>query len=254
MSRGEADARFLNMNCKPEEFDNPASDAMDVGGTSAAGLGLAGPRTKTVVVVEDDRNLREQLVKILNLANGIRCVWACPNGEEALRVVPQTRPDVVLMDIGLPWMSGIDCVPRLKEKMPDLQIIILTVYEDTESIFRALKAGADGYLVKSSSPGKLLEAIRDVSKGGAAMSSSIARKVVQYFHPSTRAGHGKPSTPDDLSPREREVLDLLASGYIYKEIGDKLGIRTETVRTHVKNICEKMHVRNRVEAVARHRQ
>lgn len=240
------------MSRKPEESSNHAS-ATTVGGRSVAGLGLAGPTTKAVVVVEDDRGLREQLVKILNLANGIRCVWACPNGEEALRVVPQRRPDVVLMDIGLPGMSGIDCAAKLKEKLPDLQIIILTVYEDTESIFRALKAGADGYLIKSSSPVKLLEAIQDVSKGGAAMSSPIARKVVQYFHLLPRAGNGKNSTSDDLSPREREVLDLLASGYIYKEIGDKLGIRTETVRTHVKNICEKMHVRNRVEAVARHR-
>jgi DNA-binding NarL/FixJ family response regulator len=241
------------MSSKPEEIDRPETGAMNVGGASAAGLGLAGPTTKTVVVVEDDRGLREQLVKILNLAEGIQCVWACPNGEEAVRVVPQRRPDVVLMDIGLPGMSGIDCVATLKERLPWVQFIMLTVYEDTESIFRALKAGADGYLVKSSPPDKLLEAIQDVSKGGAAMSSPIARKVVQYFHPLHRAGNRKTSTPEDVSLREREVLDLLSSGYIYKEIGDKLGIQTETVRTHVKNICEKMHVRNRVEAVARHR-
>ena len=214
-----------------------------------AGLDVADFATKSVVVVEDDRGLREQLVKILNSAVGIQCVGACASGEDALRVVPLKKPEVVLMDIGLPGMSGIDCVGDLKEKLPALQIIMLTVYEDTESIFRALKAGADGYLVKSSPPAKLLEAIRDVSKGGAAMSSPIARKVVQHFHQSRPAGAGV----EDLSPREREVLDLLASGYIYKEIGDKLGIRVETVRSHVKNICEKMHVRNRVEAVARHR-
>jgi DNA-binding NarL/FixJ family response regulator len=168
-----------------------------------------------------------------------------------MRVVPLRRPNVVLMDIGLPGMSGIDCAARLKEKMPSIQIIMLTVYEDTESIFRALKAGADGYLIKSSRPAKLLEAIQDVSKGGAALSSPIARKVVQHFHQLRPARAGKTSTVEDLSPREREVLDLLASGYIYKEIGDKMGICVETVRTHVKNICEKMHVRNRVEAVAR---
>lgn len=207
--------------------------------------------SKSVIIVEDDRGLREQLVKILNLAEGIQCVGTCPTSEEALRVVPLRRPNVVLMDIGLPGMSGIDCVAKLKEKLPGIQIIMLTVYEDTESIFRALKAGADGYLVKSSPPAKLLEAIQDVSKGGAALSSPIARRVVQHFHRLRPDGAGKTSSAEELSPREREVLDLLASGYIYKEIGDKMGICVETVRTHVKNICEKMHVRNRVEAVAR---
>jgi DNA-binding NarL/FixJ family response regulator len=204
---------------------------------------------RSVIVVEDDAGLREQLVKILNSAPGICCVGACPSAEEALRVIPARKPDVVLMDIRLPAMSGIDCVAALKPILPALQIIMLTVYEDSESIFRALKAGASGYLVKSSPPAKLLEAIVDVSKGGAPMSSPIARKVVQHFHLAGPA----PSRAQELSPREGEVLDLLASGYIYKEIGDKLGIGTETVRTYVKNICEKMHVRSRLEAVARHR-
>jgi DNA-binding NarL/FixJ family response regulator len=204
---------------------------------------------KTVMVVEDDNGLREQLVKILNSAAGIRCVGACPSGEEALRLVPTKKPDVVLMDIRLPGMSGIDCVVELRQILPTLQIIMLTVYEDSESIFRALKAGAAGYLVKSSPPPKLLEAIVDVSKGGAPMSSPIARKVVQHFH----AVGPAPGPAQELSPREREVLDLLSSGYIYKEIGDKLGISSETVRTYVKNICEKMHVRSRLEAVGRHR-
>jgi DNA-binding NarL/FixJ family response regulator len=205
--------------------------------------------SKSVIVVEDDGGLREQLVKILNSAPGIRCAGACTSGEEAVRLVPVRKPDVVLMDIRLPGMSGIDCVADLKHLMPALQIIMLTVYEDSESIFRALKAGANGYLVKSSPPSKLLEAIVDVSKGGAPMSSPIARKVVQHFHLSGPAA----TRGDDLSPREREVLDLLSSGYIYKEIGDKLGIAVETVRTYVKNICEKMHVRSRLEAVAKHR-
>jgi DNA-binding NarL/FixJ family response regulator len=153
------------------------------------------------------------------------------------------------MDIRLPGMSGIECVAELKQLLPSLQIIMLTVYEDSESIFRALKAGAAGYLVKSAPPAKLLEAIEDVSKGGAPMSSHIARKVVQHFH----VAGPTPSRSEELSPREREVLDLLASGYIYKEIGDQLGISPETVRTYVKNICEKMHVRSRLEAVGRHR-
>src|SRR5258708_1805643 len=177
---------------------------------------------KSVIVVEDDKGLREQLVKILNSAPGIRCVGACTTGEEALRVVPVKKPDVVMMDIRLPGMSGIECVAELKQILPALQIIMLTVYEDSESIFRALKAGANGYLVKSSPPPKLLEAILDVSKGGAPMSSPIARKVVQHFHLLRPAGAG--TGAEELSPREHEVLDLLACGYIYKEIGDKLGI------------------------------
>lgn len=204
---------------------------------------------KSVVVVEDVSGLREQLVKILNSSQGIRCVGACASAEDALRLIPSKKPDVVLMDIRLPGMSGIDCVAELKQLLPSLQIIMLTVYEDSESIFRALKAGAAGYLVKSGPPAKLLEAIEDVSKGGAPMSSHIARKVVQHFHVTGPA----PSRSEELSPREREVLDLLASGYIYKEIGDKLGISPETVRTYVKNICEKMHVRSRLEAVGKHR-
>jgi DNA-binding NarL/FixJ family response regulator len=204
---------------------------------------------KSVIVVEDVSGLREQLVKILNSGPGIRCIGACASAEDALRVIPAKRPDVVLMDIRLPGMSGIDCVAELKQLLPAVQIIMLTVYEDSESIFRALKAGAAGYLVKSGPPSKLLEAIEDVSKGGAPMSSHIARKVVQHFHLTGPA----PSRGEDLSPREREVLDLLSSGYIYKEIGDKLGISPETVRSHVKNICEKMHVRSRVEAVGKHR-
>jgi DNA-binding NarL/FixJ family response regulator len=218
--------------------------------TPAAAVTLPGIMTRSVIVVEDDGGLREQLVKILNSAPGVRCVGACPSAEAALALIPARKPDVVLMDIRLPAMSGIDCVAALKQMLPTLQIIMLTVYEDSESIFRALKAGASGYLVKSSPPAKLLEAIVDVSKGGAPMSSHIARKVVQHFHLAGPA----PACGQDLSPREREVLDLLASGYIYKEIGDKLGIGTETVRTYVKNICEKMHVRSRLEAVARRRQ
>lgn len=203
---------------------------------------------KSVVIVEDDRGLREQLIQILNTAPDIRCMGAFGSAEEALQhLSAKLRPDVVLMDIKLPGMSGIDCVAELKRLLPELQIIMVTVYEDSERIFRALKAGASGYLVKSSPPSQLLEAIRDVFRGGAPMSSHIARKVVQHFH---MVGPS-PQEAEDLSPREREVLDLLASGYIYKEIGDKLNIGVETVRTYVKNICQKMHVRNRLEAVAK---
>jgi DNA-binding NarL/FixJ family response regulator len=203
---------------------------------------------KKVAIVEDDRGLREQLAQILGAARDVRFAGACASGEEALERIHLLQPDVVLMDIKLPGMSGIECVAHLKRALPSLQIIMLTVYEDSESIFRALKAGADGYLVKSSPPEVLLEAIDDVRRGGSPMSSHIARKVVRHFQlvgPSAKES-------ENLSPREQEVLNLLSMGYIYKEISDQLGIGTETVRTYVKNICEKMHVRNRVEAVARH--
>jgi DNA-binding NarL/FixJ family response regulator len=203
--------------------------------------------SKKVAIVEDDRGLREQLAQILGSARDLRFVGACASGEEALDRIHILQPDVVLMDIKLPGMSGIDCVPHLKRALPSVQIIMLTVYEDSERIFRALKAGADGYLVKSSPPEVLLEAIDDVQRGGSPISSHIARKLVRHFHlmgPS-------PEDSENLSPRELEVLNLLSSGYLYKEISEQLGIGLETVRTHVKNICEKMHVRNRVEAVAR---
>jgi DNA-binding NarL/FixJ family response regulator len=204
---------------------------------------------KTVVIVEDDRPLREELVRILNTAPDIVCLGAVGSAEDALQVIPRRPPDVVLMDIKLPKMSGIDCAAELKKALPHVAIIMLTVYEESTQIFRALRAGASGYLVKSSPPQRLFAAIRDVQEGGAPLSSHIARQVVQHFHEEgrlAREAHG-------LSPRETEVLDLLASGYIYKEIADRLQIGLETVRTYVKNICTKMHVRSRVEAVARHR-
>ncbi|EEF63123.1 response regulator [Pedosphaera parvula] len=204
---------------------------------------------KSVVVVEDDRGLREQLVQILETASDIKCFGAFASAEEALPQILDRNPDVVLMDIKLPGMSGIQCVAEIKKVTPAMQVIMVTVYEDSERIFRALKAGANGYLVKSSPPEQLLEAIRDVYKGGAPMSSHIASKVVKHFH----LIGSSPREAENLSPREQEVLELLALGFIYKEIGDKLNIGTETVRTYVKNICQKMHVRSRLEAVAKHR-
>ncbi len=202
---------------------------------------------KSVIVVEDDRGLREQLVKIIKGASDINCVGSYSSAEDALPEILSNKPDVVLMDIKLPRMSGIDCVTEIKRTSPGIQVIMVTVYEDSEYIFRALKAGASGYLVKSGPPKQLLEAIRDVHSGGSPMSSHIARKVVDHFHllgPSSVQG-------ENLSPREREVLDLLAAGLLYKEIASQLNISITTVRTHVINICEKLHVRNRVEAVAK---
>lgn len=204
---------------------------------------------KSVVVVEDDRGLRDQITRILDLAPDINCSGVYMSAEESLPQIIKIRPDVVLMDIKLPGMSGIQCAAEIKKSFPDIQIIMVTVYEDSERIFRALKAGANGYMIKSDLPDQLLEAIRDVHAGGAPMSSSIARKVVKHFH---LVGVSTEES-DNLTSREREVLELLAQGLIYKEIGDKLNIAVTTVRTHVQKICSKMHVRSRMEAVAKRR-
>lgn len=206
------------------------------------------PKT-SVVIVEDKVALSKQLQLILAQAPDIECLYVVESGEEALRRIPQSPPDVVLMDIELPGISGIECVGVLKSKLPNTEILMLTVYADSDHVFRALKAGASGYLVKSSPPEELFKAIRDIESGGSAFSAHIARKVVQYFSGSTPSG----GTEEALSPRETEVIELLASGYISKEIADQLNISVETVRTHIKRICIKMQVRNRMEAVAKHR-
>jgi DNA-binding NarL/FixJ family response regulator len=204
---------------------------------------------KTVAIVEDDPQLRDQIVEILGKAPDIKCVGAFVSGEEAVKKIPLLRPDVVLMDIKLPGMSGIECVARLKKLEPSLQIIMVTIYQDSERIFEALKVGANGYLVKSAPPSQLLEAVRDVKIGGAPLSTHIARKVVEHFRDLIGGQHDD----ENLSPREQQVLTLLSSGFIYKEIADQLGIAVPTVRTYVANICDKMHVRNRIEAVAKRR-
>jgi DNA-binding NarL/FixJ family response regulator len=203
---------------------------------------------RRVAVVEDDAGLRQQLEQILKSAEQATCVGSYSSAEEALEGIPVAQPDVILMDIRLPGISGIECVARLRKDLPGAHVIMLTIYEDSDQIFRALQAGADGYLVKSSPTKTLLEAIDDVYEGGSPMSSHIARKVVRQFR---QEGPGKSET-ENLAPREREVLDLLASGYVYKEIADQMGIGTETVKTYVKGICKKLHVRNRIEAVARY--
>jgi DNA-binding NarL/FixJ family response regulator len=205
---------------------------------------------KRVAIVEDDGGLRAQLECILASSPGVVCVGAYASAEKALPELRRVRPDVILMDIKLPGMSGIECVVQIRDDLPATHVIMLTVYEDSERIFQALQAGADGYLVKSSPAEVLLAAIEDVHRGGAPMSSNIARKVVRQFRqfgPSTDELKG-------LAPREREVLDLLACGFVYKEIADQMGIGSETVRTYVKSICRKLHVRNRLEAVARYGQ
>jgi DNA-binding NarL/FixJ family response regulator len=201
----------------------------------------------TVSIVEDSEQVRNTLGRLINRVPGFQCAGQHANAEAALQAIPQEKPDVVLMDINLPGMNGVECVRRLKQVAPDIQVIMLTVYEDTDTIFDALAAGASGYLLKRTSRDELLAALKDVHQGGSPMTAHIARKVVQSFQ---RAG---PSTQpaENLSPREQEVLDLLAKGFLYKEIAEKLGISYETVHTYIRRIYEKLHVRTRTEAVAK---
>jgi len=203
---------------------------------------------RSIAIVEDDAGIRDNLVALLNASPGYRCIGVCPSAEDARVQIPHWKPDVVLMDINLPKMSGIECVARLKARMPDLLVLMLTVYEDGNSIIRALKAGANGYLIKRVANDKLLEAIDEVCTGGAPMSCHIARKVVQFFH---EAGPS-PEVSENLSPRETEILELLVAGSFFKEIADRLGISGETVRTHVNHIYRKLHVRSRTEAVVKY--
>ena len=201
----------------------------------------------TVSIVEDNEKLRGTLARVLNRADGYRCVSQHGSAEDALKELPQVRPNVVLMDINLPGMNGVECVRQLKPLLPETQIMMLTVYEDTENIFNALAAGAGGYLLKRTSSKELLEAIQEVCRGGSPMTMHIARKVVQSFQKSPSALQAT----EALSEREQQVLDLLSQGLIYKEIADKLGISYETVHTYIRRIYEKLQVRTRTEAVAK---
>lgn len=199
----------------------------------------------TVAIVEDNGTICASLERVIGAADDLRWVGSSRNAEHALRTIPQQNPDVVLMDIELPGLSGIECTARLKRLRPGLRILILTVYKDHDQIFRALEAGASGYLLKRSSTDEILRAIRDVKEGGAPMTAEIAAKVVQSFHkPAPAAG-----SVQNLTAREAEILGLLARGYVAKEIADQLGISYETVRGHLANIYEKLHVRSRTEAV-----
>ena len=202
----------------------------------------------SVSIVDDETSLRQSIATFIDGSPGFRCVSAYGNAEAALRGLPADRPDVVLMDIHMAGMNGIECVQRLKALRPELQILMLTVYEDTDQIFKALAAGASGYLLKRVPPSKLLEAIGEVQAGGSPMSSSIARKVVASFQ------KADPATDKDalLSPREQMVLDCLSKGLTYKQISDQMGISVTTIRTYLRRIYEKLHVRSRSEAVARY--
>src|SRR6516162_7901725 len=202
----------------------------------------------TVSIVDDEKGLRQSIMTFLNGSPGFKCISVYSNAESALKGLPGEKPDVVLMDINLGGMNGIECVERLKADAPAMQVLMLTVYEDTDQIFKALAAGAAGYLLKRSSPTKLLQAIREVQAGGSPMSSSIARKVVASFQKSKQSGEKEVH----LSPREEAVLNCLAKGLTYKQIADQLEISIDTIRTYLRRIYEKLHVQSRTEAVAKY--
>ncbi len=207
--------------------------------------------TITVCIVDDNKDIRSALEQIIIMSDGYRLLGSFSSAEEAIEKIPALGPQVVLMDINLGGMSGIECVRQLKPMHPDILYMMCTVYEEDEKIFEALSAGANGYILKKTAPGKLLEAIKELSEGGAPMSSQIARKVVTAFR--SRSVADGPVQDDKainiLSSREREILEHLSKGLLYKEIANNLFISPETVRKHVYHIYEKLHVNNRVEAV-----
>lgn len=201
----------------------------------------------SISIVEDDAGLRAGLTRLLGRAKDFRVLGAYPDAETALQKLPTDKPDVVLMDINLPGLSGVECVRALKRSLRTSKFMMLTVYDNPDHIFEALAAGATGYLLKQTPPGEVLDAVREVYSGGAPMSSQIARKVVDFFY-------AAPANSDDetLSPREQEILQQLAQGYLVKEIADQLGIGFASVRTYIRRIYEKLHVHSRAQAVAKY--
>jgi len=197
-----------------------------------------------IAIVEDNRVIRESLMEFVKEDSECECVYVCATSEEALKEIPKRQVDIVLMDIQLPDISGIECTARLKQLMPSVQIIMVTVYEDTERIYKALRAGACGYLLKRCTPEELISAIREVRQGGAPMSREIARKVILSFQEPVTAA----AEVEGLSPREREILELLAEGFANKQIASRIGLTDGTVRWHLRHVYHKLHVRSRTEA------
>lgn len=201
-----------------------------------------------VAIVEDDAGIRASLAALIRRAPEFKLTGDYPDADAALKAIPEKPPNVVLMDINLPGMNGVECVRQLKAALPAVQFLMLTVYEDSDSLFRSLKAGASGYLLKRTASARLLEAIQDVHAGGAPMTPQLARRVVQFF---SKPAEGD-STMAHLTPGERDFLDQLANGYAYKEIADRMNISIDTVRSYVRTVYEKLHVHSRTEAVVKY--
>jgi len=201
-----------------------------------------------VAIVDDDEGIRSSLAGLIRRSPEFKLTGEYPNAETALREIPRQPPNVVLMDINMPGMNGVQCVEQLKATLPSVQVLMLTVYEDSDSLFNSLRAGASGYLLKRTASARLLEAIKDVHAGGAPMTPQLARRVVQFFSKPVRAD----SIMAKLTPGEREFLDQLANGYAYKEIADRMKISIDTVRSYVRTVYEKLHVHSRTEAVVKY--
>jgi DNA-binding NarL/FixJ family response regulator len=199
-----------------------------------------------VAIVEDDAGIRRGLEWLLKSSSEFSCVASCKNAGEALRLLPKAAPQVILMDINLPDRSGIECAAQIKEMLPSTQVVMITVYDDDEKVFNALRAGASGYILKRTPPKKILQAIREVHAGGVPMSSEVARKLLSVFREPAPAP--TQAEEQNLSPREQEVLELLSRGCANKEIADKLSLSIETVTWHLKHIYNKLHVRSRTQA------
>ena len=201
-----------------------------------------------VAIVDDDEGIRTSLAALIRRASALKLAGDYPDAETALKEIPRHPPDVVLMDINLPGIKGVECVRQLKSTLPKVQFLMLTVYEDSDSLFNSLKAGASGYLLKRTASARLLEAIRDVHGGGSPMTPQLARRVVQFF---SKPAEGELSV-SRLTPGEREFLGQLANGYAYKEIADRMKISIDTVRSYVRTVYEKLHVHSRTEAVVKY--
>lgn len=214
-------------------------------------------KTVRLALVEDNANLRAAMKRMFHSGSDFTVVASCPDGEAALRDLPGCRPDVVLMDIQLPGMSGIECLRQLKAVLPETRVVMVTVYDDNDNLFQSLVAGADGYLIKSAPRQRMLEAVRDIARGGSPVSPQIARRMIEHFRQAGGGAAGrtaeKPeSEMDSLTPQEHEILSRLAAGLAPKEVAAQLGISWETVRKHTANIYEKLHVHSRIEAVLKY--
>lgn len=210
--------------------------------------------TIRIAAIEDDARLRQVLTEVFAKARDCKWLGVFPNGEKAVEQLPALDPEVVMVDINLPGINGVQCVAQLAPQLPKTQFIMLTVYQDTETIFQALAAGAHGYLVKPVMPDNLLEAVREIRSGGVPMSRTIARQVINFFHrPKTPAAVPNSTAESGLGPREQQVLEFLVSGLSYKEIAEELQIKVSTVGTYVQRIYEKLHVRSRREIIASHK-
>lgn len=203
-----------------------------------------------IAIVEDEARFRQSLRRVIDSKSGFSCIAGYGTGAEAIERIPIDRPDVVLMDLNLPDFSGAEVTAHIKAQLPDVSVVVLTVYNDADHIFKALRAGAGGYLLKQATAAEIIEAVAEAHRGGAPMTSEIARKVIAAFHEPKPA----PSPTEALAPREKEILELVANGYANKEIADKLAITLSTVCWYLHEIYKKLHVQSRVQAVNKLRQ